>query len=98
MATGGRRGGSHDGDEDDRNKEHERHKHSDRRGKDVPVFMKVRGKRWLGSAPPTAQAYANALAQWRRLPGAIGVTSTDLGGPVETPTRPNNGDGGGNTP
>jgi hypothetical protein len=65
-----------DGD-DDRQRERE---HSDRRGRDFPVFLAIRGARWLGSAPPTAEAYARALAQWRRLPGAIGVTAADLGG------------------
>jgi hypothetical protein len=64
-----------DGD-DDRQRERE---HSDRRGRDLPVFLTIRGARWLGSAPPTAEAYARALAQWRRLPGAIGVTAADLG-------------------
>lgn len=66
-----------DGD-DDRQRERER-EHSDRRGRDFPVFLTIRGARWLGSAPPTAEAYARALAQWRRLPGAIGVTAADLG-------------------
>jgi hypothetical protein len=48
-------------------------------GRDYPVFAKFRGARWQGSAPPTAQAFARALAQWRRLPGAIGATAADLG-------------------
>lgn len=65
-------------DDDDRRREHER-EHSDRRGRDFPVFLTIRGARWLGSATPTAEAYARAFAQWRRLPGAIGVTAADLG-------------------
>ena len=86
---GGARGrdqGDHEQDRDDhererreREREHE-HEHSDRRGRDFPVFLKVRGARWLGSAPPTAEAYARALAQWRQLPGAIGATAADVGG------------------
>jgi hypothetical protein len=65
----------------DHSHDHRGQEHSDRRGRDFPVFLKVRGRRWLGSAPPSAQAYAHALAQWRQLPGAIGATAADLGGP-----------------
>jgi hypothetical protein len=65
-----------DNDDDDRRRERE---HSDRRGRDFPVFLTIRGARWLGSEAPTAEAYARAFAQWRRLPGAIGVTPADLG-------------------
>jgi hypothetical protein len=52
---------------------------SDPLGRDYPVFSKLRGARWQGSALPTAQAFARAVSQWRRLPGAIGTTATDLG-------------------
>jgi hypothetical protein len=52
----------------------------DEREANSGTFLKVRGARWLGSEPPTAEAYARALAQWRQLPGAIGVTAADLGG------------------
>lgn len=82
-----------DGD-DDRQRERER-EHSDRRGRDFPVFLKIRGARWLGSAPPTAEAYARALALWRRLPGAIGVTAADLGaapGAAKPPSEASSGD------
>lgn len=100
MAGRGRRGGprgrdegDHQHDRDDR-REHERgereHEHSNRRGRDFPVFLKVRGARWLGSAPPTAEAYARALAQWRQLPGAIGATAADLGGAAQAKPK---GDG-----
>ena len=83
MAVRGRR------DDHDRGHERER-EHSDRRDRDFPVFLKIRGARWLGSAPPTAEAYARALAQWRQLPGAIGVAAADLGGAANPP-----GDGAG---
>jgi len=78
----GRDGGDHEQDRDDHERERRERgrEHSDRRSRDFPVFLKVRGARWLGSAPPTAEAYARALAQWRQLPGAIGATATDLGG------------------
>jgi hypothetical protein len=57
-------------------------------GRDYPVFAKVRGARWQGSAPPTAQAFARALAQWRRLPGAISATAADLGNAATPPPAP----------
>jgi hypothetical protein len=47
---------------DGRGREHEREReHADPRGRDFPVFLKIRGARWLGSEPPTAEAYAKAL-------------------------------------
>jgi hypothetical protein len=95
MAGGGRRRGRDDHDHD---RDHEREReHSDRRGRDFPVFLKIRGARWLGSAPPTAEAYARALAQWRQLPGAIGVTTTDLGGAADA-AKPADGDAGKDAP
>ena len=54
-------------------------------GRDYPVFAKFRGARWQGSGPPTAQAFARALAQWRQLPGSIGATAADLGKAAVTP-------------
>jgi hypothetical protein len=33
---------------------------------------------WEGSEPPSAQAYARALKQWRQLPGSIVTTATDI--------------------
>jgi hypothetical protein len=88
MANSGRRGrpGGGGDHEHDRDQEYERREpeHSDRRGRDFPVFSKILGARWRGSAPPTAQAYARALVQWRQLPGAIGTTATDLGNAAGT--------------
>jgi hypothetical protein len=85
MARSGRRGDhDHDHDYDDERKR----EHSDRRDRDFPVFLRIRGARWLGSMPPSAEAYARALAQWRQLPGAIGVTTTDLGGATEPEKAP----------
>jgi hypothetical protein len=83
---GGRRrprnGGDHDNGGDRGDSEH---RHPNPRGRDFPAFLKVRTARWLGSAPATAEAYARALAQWRQLPGAISVTTTDLGGAAKPP-------------
>jgi hypothetical protein len=53
-------------------------------GRDYPAFASLRGARWQGSGPPTAQAFARAMAQWRRLPGAIGTTAADLGSGAAT--------------
>ena len=51
----------------------------------IPVILGAdRFQHRVGSAPPTAQAYARALAQWRRLPGSIGTTATDLGNAAGT--------------
>jgi len=76
-----KQGGSRDGGNHDHNHDRgERERHPDGENRDFQAFSKVRGARWLGSAPPTAEAYARALALWRRLPGAVGVTTTDLGG------------------
>lgn len=58
--------------------DHERERREPHEG-DYAAIAAIRGERWEGSAPPTAQAFANALAQWRRLPGAIGATASDLG-------------------
>jgi hypothetical protein len=68
---------------------------SDPFGRDYPVFARLRGVRWQGSGPATAQAFARALAQWRRLPGAIGATAADLGNAAATPP-PAAGGGGTN--
>jgi len=90
LAVRGRRG---DGDHDRGHEREREHEHSDRRDRDFPVFLKIRGARWLGSAPPTAEAYARALAQWRQLPGAIGVAATDLGGAANPPDDGAGGNG-----
>jgi hypothetical protein len=91
MATRGRRGGPGGGGEDDRDRgdrERERHREYEREheppeasseGRDRDVILDILARRWLGTAPPTAQAYARALAQWRRLPGAVVTAATDLG-------------------
>jgi hypothetical protein len=32
-----------------------------------------------GGAPPTTAAYANALTQWRQMPGAVSASAADCG-------------------
>jgi hypothetical protein len=86
LARGRRRGQREGGDRDDGHDRGDReHRHPNPRGRDFPAFLKVRTARWLGSAPATAEAYTRALAQWRQLPGAISVTTTDLGGAPKPP-------------
>jgi hypothetical protein len=48
-------------------------------GREKAVYEEYLARRWQGSDPPTPQAYARALRQWRQLPGAVGTAATDLG-------------------
>jgi hypothetical protein len=59
---------------------------------DREVHLAIIARQWLGSAPPTAQAYARALGQWRQLPGVVTTTATDLGNAADVPV-PADGDG-----
>jgi hypothetical protein len=72
-------------------RERERHERRERphgRGRERAVFLEYLAKRWTGSAPPTAEAYARALRQWRQLPGAVVTPATDVG-TVQTPETGN---------
>ena len=48
-------------------------------GTERPAYLELLARRWQGSIPPTPQAYARALKQWRQLPGSISTVPTDLG-------------------
>jgi hypothetical protein len=48
-------------------------------GSERRVHLDIIAGRWVGSAPPTAEAYAKELIQWRKLPGVIATSATDLG-------------------
>ena len=48
-------------------------------GNEHRLHLDIIAARWVGSAAPTAQAYAKALAQWRKLPGVIATSATELG-------------------
>ena len=48
-------------------------------GRDREVILEILRRRWLGSAPPTAQAYARALSLWAQLPGALPIPPTEPG-------------------
>jgi hypothetical protein len=52
-----------------------RHKERDERD-DPRAFALIIERRWVGSAPPTAERYALALRQWAALPGAITAVQT----------------------
>jgi hypothetical protein len=65
------------------NEEHEdrekcEHPHARRDGKDRKVILDITARRMAGGAPATPQAYASALEQWRKLPGAVVSPPTDL--------------------
>jgi hypothetical protein len=60
-------------------------------GREREAFLEYLARRWAGSPPPTAEAYARAERQWRRLPGAIVTQATDLGNAPERGTT--SGDG-----
>jgi hypothetical protein len=62
----------------DRDGDHRR-PHPAKDGSGHRVHLDIFRARWVGSAPPTADTYAKALAQWRALPGVIATSATDLG-------------------
>ena len=48
-------------------------------GTERAAYLKYLARKWQGSVPPSAQAYALALRLWRQLPGAVITEPTDLG-------------------
>lgn len=63
------------------------------RGREREVFLDYVTRRWEGSPPPSAEAYARAERLWRQMPGAVITPPTDLGQQPKQPP-PGNGDGG----
>jgi hypothetical protein len=63
-------------------------------GREREVFLEYVTRRWAGSPPPTAEAYARAESQWRQLPGAVITVPTDLGSPPKQTPPPEGDDGG----
>jgi len=62
---------------------------ADRGGKDRVVILDLVRRRLEGGAPPTPGAYARALEQWQKLPGAVvHVPATEMGA-QETRDRDN---------
>lgn len=59
----------------------ERHRkpHGTGYGTERSVYEKFLTRKWEGSAPPSAQAYAQAIRKWRQLPGSIMTAPADLG-------------------
>jgi hypothetical protein len=83
----GRRGGGHDGDGDGGHGGDG----GDGDGKREPsgerqIFVDMVQRRMGGGAPPSGNAYARAMQQWQKLPGAVGF--------VAVPNVPETGDGG----
>jgi hypothetical protein len=52
-------------------------------GDDPKRHATIIERRWQGSPPPTAERYAKALQQWRKLPGAVSRPATDVTPPDE---------------
>jgi hypothetical protein len=48
-------------------------------GTERAVYLKYLARKWQGSVPPSARAYALANRLWRQLPGAVITEPTDLG-------------------
>ena len=51
--------------------EHDDLPEADRGGKDREVILDIVNRRLEGGAAPTPRAYARALEQWHKLPGAV---------------------------
>jgi len=79
-----------DYDRDDRHREHARGRGY---GLERSGYLQFLARKWRGSEPPTPQAYARALRQWRQLPGAVITAPADLGTlPADPPARTGQGD------
>jgi len=70
---------------DHKKHEHEKHERECRAhridkdsGDDPQRHAKILARRWLGSPAPTPERYANALRQWRALPGAVVSPASDV--------------------
>ncbi len=71
------------GDEQERGKARDeeregRHEPPHPEGRERRVFEEQMEKRLGGGAPPSPEAYARALEQWNRLPGAITKGPTNV--------------------
>ncbi len=64
---------------DDETREHRPEQHGTGYGTERAGYLTFLASRWVGSIPPTPQAYARALKQWRQLPGSIVTAPIDLG-------------------
>jgi hypothetical protein len=66
--------GDHDGNDDrDKSRRRRRHEHEEHRrpSPERAIFVDLLQRRMGGGATPTAQAYAKAMQQWQKLPGAV---------------------------
>jgi hypothetical protein len=58
---------------------HRDERHGRGHGTERAVYEQYLARKWDGSAPPSPQAYAQAIRLWRQLPGSIMTAPTDLG-------------------
>jgi hypothetical protein len=101
MARTGRPHSEHQPHEHDPH-EHESHEHHPKGGRnggdkreesgDNPEkHARIIERRWLGSPPPTAELFANALRQWLALPGAVMQPASEVTPPETAPLPPREG-------
>lgn len=75
-----RRDSAEGGDDEERERPHGR-------GRERQAFLDYLARRWIGSDPPTAEAYARAERLWRQLPGAVITRPSALGTEESGPTE-----------
>lgn len=91
---------SRDRDQDEQ-LEHRRHREEQRHNSgEHKIFADLVQRRLGGGATPTAEAYAKAMQQWQKLPGAVGFTAVPAflkTGPGHHPVEPEEFENGGET-
>ena len=64
--------------------EKERGPRRKRDGRDRPVIVEIVRRRMEGGAPPTPEAYDQALEEWQKLPGAVVRPPATVKSPPDT--------------
>jgi hypothetical protein len=86
----GGRDGDGGGDDNGNGDGHGEHEPSGER----EIFVDMVQRRMGGGAPPSAEAYAKAMQQWRKLPGAVGfVAVPNVPEADDGPSTPGGGSG-----
>jgi len=85
-----KRKGRYDKDRDE-NDEKPKHKPE---GREHQVHKEILERRMKGGREPTQKDYADALEQWKNLPGSVVRPPTDMT-PTDEPPKPTNDDAGG---
>jgi hypothetical protein len=101
---GKREGRDEYGDHERREHEHRERPHGTGFGREREAYLQYLARRWLGSNPPTAEAYARAIRLWHQLPGSVVTVPADVAAmqppapvnnPNDLPAKPaNNPDNG----